>query len=302
MSTAFKFLSLEHVTREAVLALRDAPQVLYGCGIESVDEMLGGGIAKGEVCIVGARPSHGKTMLGLQWAYHAAATGSPCLIISEEMAAPMLGVRTMAHATEVAEHQRTERNEEVLDDVGAFFKGRRPILIPDRRCGSVDQAAQAITEARNHHGIRFAVVDYLQLLKGRGQGRYEQVSDTSQTLKAAAVDNDVALVVLAQLSRQVEERGEFLPKLNDLRDSGQIEQDADCVLFLAWPWKVDTKQPPHEYRIYGAKNRNRGIRGTGVAKLHFDPKRLMLRDPEAIERSQAASNYEPAFAQYNEEF
>lgn len=78
------------------------------------------------------------------------------------------------------------------------------------------------------------MVDYLQLLRPdqRGRSKYEDISEVSQSLKATAKDHDVAILALAQLSREVEKRPDKRPQLADLRDSGQIEQDADGVLFL----------------------------------------------------------------------
>lgn len=260
--------------------------------------MLAGGVAPGEVAIVGARPSHGKTMFGLQWCYAVAAAGHPCLIISEEMTVRLLAQRATQTATTIDERDWSERADDVFEDVTAFFKPRRPIIAAEG-CRTAERAAQAITEARTHHGIRFAVVDYIQLLRGNGMGRYEQVSDCSMVLKAAAVENNVALVVLAQLNRECEKRPEFLPKLQDLKDSGQIEQDADVVLFLVWPWKIDAKNHPSIFRVLGAKNRNRGIRGNGVVELVFDPARQIVTEKEPAPITQHR-NYQPDLAGYND--
>lgn len=234
-------------------------------------------------------------MFGLQWCYNVAKSGHPCLIVSEEMTVTLLAQRATLTATDVPEGEWHTRADDVFDDVAAFFEPRRPILAAEN-CRTADRAAQAIAEARTHHGIRFAVVDYVQLLRGAGNSRYEQVSDVSMTLKAAAVENNVALVVLAQLNRECEKRPEFLPKLQDLKDSGQIEQDADLVLFLVWPWKCDAKNHPSKFRVLGAKNRNRGIRGSGVVDLLFDPSRQILTEPAASPVT-ARQNYVPGFEQ-----
>jgi replicative DNA helicase len=257
--------------------------------------MLGGGIAQGEMAVVGARPSHGKTMFGLQWSYHVARTGHPCLVISEEMTAALLAQRATMTATAIHEDDWQLRADEVFEDVSMFFRNRRPILAAEN-CRTAERAAQAIAEARTHHGIRLAVVDYVQLLRGSGNSRYEQVSDVSMTLKAAAVENNVALVVLGQLNRECEKRPEFQPKLQDLKDSGQIEQDADVVLFLIWPWKYDTKNHPSKFQVLGAKNRNRGIRGSGAVELVFDAARQMVTDPKSesiAPRNRCDENQQP---------
>lgn len=298
-STAIPFESLESAVRNRLADLRDKPLAMYPTGLESVDEMLGGGIAAGEYGIIGARTSHGKTMFLLQWAYNVALQGHPCLVISAEMTKAALADRCMQFCSETAaaEWSTENGNAQAFDDAMAFLTtGRRPILLADS-CLHVDKVAAAISQAKTHHGCRFVVVDYLQRLRGCGNSRYEQVSYVSNMLASAAVENNVAVVAAAQLSRMsVTEAKEFVPKLHHLKESGDIEQDADVIAFLAWPWKLDTKNKPGIYRIYGAKGRNRGIHGSGICELSFDPKhqRLSEREFGVTERP----NYEPAFADY----
>lgn len=297
MSAAIQFLSLESVTRERVAQLREGPATMFSCGIASVDEMNAGGIAAGEYCVVGARTSNGKSMFGLQWAYNVSKQ-FPCLFISAEMGKIGLADRVIQHCSEVEESQRheDEGNSQLFDDVVEFYQGRRPILIT-HHVRHIHQVVDAISQARQHHGVRFVVVDYLQKLGGPGVSDYERVSHVSNALAAAAVDNEVALVALAQLSRSsVTEAKEFVPKLHHLKASGAIEEDADVINFLAWPWKIDPKHPPSEYQVYGAKNRNRGVRGVGICNLYFDPARQLLSDTQP---SRERANYEPSFESYN---
>lgn len=266
---------MEQAARGYMAELRDGPPEMYSSGLPSIDRALGGGIAPGEMAIIGARPSHGKTMLALQWGY-AVSAKYPVVVISEEMNARALGRRAIQHATTIQEDDWRSEWEDAFDQTIAFFDPKRPILIADG-CRTAERAAQAIGEAVVHHGAKLAIVDYAQLLRGKGMSRYEQVSDVSTTIKNAAVEHGIGLLMLAQLNREAVNAE--VPTLHHLKDSGQLEQDSDVVMLLQWPRKDDpTYTPADEYRVFFAKNRNRGVRGNGVEYLRFHPFRQMLTD------------------------
>jgi replicative DNA helicase len=119
-------------------------------------------------------------------------------------------------------------------------------------------------------------VDYAQLLKGDGHSRYDQVSDVSSRMKRVATKHKIVVLLLAQLNRATEGRPDPTPLMSDLKGSGQLEQDADVILFLFWPSRAIADYPdPNEYRIYQAKNRNRGI-GTAVIEMRINAARQTL--------------------------
>ena len=124
-------------------------------------------------------------------------------------------------------------------------------------CGTTEAAAEAIEKEVNESGVQCAVVDYAQLLRSRGNGRYEQVTNTSIILRQLASRCKILLLVLCQLNRASEGRPEHQPQLSDLKDTGQFEQDADVVVFLHWPYRVDQTQPLNKYQLFIGKNRNR---------------------------------------------
>lgn len=221
------------------------------CGeIAALDDLLGP--MRPKQLIIGAgRPGMGKTALALSYAIGAARNGHGVLYVSLEMSGAELAARMAAdmcfdgekgvpyHAIrdwELTHNQKTAvgdaRNEvaqmpfEVVD-VGSLTVGRLNMLI--RR--------HARRMAANGSKLELVIVDYLQLLSPdtKGRSNYEAVSEVSRSLKAMAKDNGVAIFALAQLSREVEKRPGARPQLSDLRDSGQIEQDADAVLFLLRP-------------------------------------------------------------------
>jgi replicative DNA helicase len=252
-------------------------------GIPEIDAATGG-ISPGELIIVGGRPGQGKSLLGLQFAEHATEHGTPVLIISEEMSASSLARRTMQRIMPTDVNGWSSDVERLQFEARRHFDGRAPMLIAES-CGSIDVAERAIAAAVRRYGIKIAVVDYAQLLKGAGSTKYEQVSDVSTRLKRAAMKHEIAIILLAQLSRAIESRQSATPQLSDLRDSGQLEQDADLVLFVQWPAKADPNySDPGEFRVYQAKNRSRGIRQAIVPmRINAERQRITGIEPEGTE-------------------
>ncbi|WP_397569049.1 replicative DNA helicase [Schlesneria sp. T3-172] len=243
-------------------------------GIPEIDDAIGG-MALGELIIVGGRPGQGKSLIGLQTSENATGHGVPVLIISEEMSAISLARRTIQRIMPTDVHGWSNDVERLQFEARQHFNGRAPLLIAET-CGSVDVAERAISAAVRRHGIKIAVVDYAQLLKGAGASKYEQVSDVSTRLKRAAMKHEIVVVLLAQLSRAIEGRQSATPQLSDLRDSGQLEQDADIVLFCQWPAKADPNyHDPGEFRVYQAKNRSRGIQ-RAIIPMRIDAARQTI--------------------------
>ncbi len=258
-------VSLEDAV-QAYLRNMDTQENLIKLGLPEVDDALGGGVMRGETIIIAGRPSHGKSMAAMQ-ALDALSTQVGVLMISEEMSVSALAKRAISGMTDRDRKDWKHFSEELAKASTKHFQNRKEFMVAES-CGNVEQAITAIERAKAAHDIGAVVVDYVQLLRGKGQGRYEQVSDVSTRLKQAAVRNDVALIAVCQLNRGVEtrpagrqQRQTTLPRMSDLRDSGQLEQDADVILFVEWLHRTSPEaHTPTEYRIMVAKNRNRPIR------------------------------------------
>lgn len=255
------------------------PDTMY-CGIPEIDQATGG-VAPGELIIVGGRPAHGKTIFGMQTADATAVSGRAVLVLSEEMSRLSLAKRSLASITVLDSADWKKDIQRVRFDAREHFADRAPIVVRES-CGTIDVAERAIAQAVRKHDIKLCVVDYAQLLKGAGTNRYEQVSDVSSRLKRAATKYGITVLLLAQLSRAVESRPDPTPTLADLKDSGQLEQDADVVLFVFWPIKLDPHHPdPTEYRVYQSKNRNRGI-VTPIVQMRINPNRQRLEPYDCV--------------------
>lgn len=273
--------------------LRSGKATLVRTNLPELDEAIGGGVDFGEMVIIAARPSHGKSTVALQCAHNWTADGLPVLFVTEEMSAISLGKRALQFASNVPQENWWSELTDVEIDLHQFAGERSDCYIVEN-CGSAEVVAGEIEKAVKEKNIRAAIVDYAQLLSSPGKSRYEQITNTSIALRRVASEQKIVLLVLCQLNREIEARPKFEPKLSDLKDTGQLEQDADVIIFLVWPHRIDCKRDPHKYEFYIAKNRNREI-SRAVVECRFDPSRQMLTGKTIRD----ASNYEPAFSEYD---
>ncbi len=211
-------------------------------GMASVDEALGY-IEPGAMVILAGRPGMGKSALGLQWAVNAARAGAPTLFFSFEMSARELGRRVLSaasgvpvavikrgrHAGSLGSLLAAERDLAGLDVAIEDASGQTPSMM----------AVKARAWQRRWGRLGLVVVDHLHIARPeagaeRHGGTYA-VGQVSNALKRLAKDLEVPVLALAQLNRGVESRDEKRPGLGDLRQSGEIEQDADQVCFVHRP-------------------------------------------------------------------
>ncbi len=256
----------------------------FPTGIRKLDAMLSG-LERGNYIVIGARPSEGKTALGLEIARRASEK-TPVLIVSREMPAVSLAQRLISRESGV--NSQVMRSGHMSEDAwervgkGILSAGERTILIDDKSLTACDVRA-SVRENVKRHGVGVVIVDYLQMLGDiRGEkygGREEAVTARSRLMKRIALENDVAMVVLAQLNRQVEGRGERRPRLSDLRESGAIEQDADVVLLLYHPNKgEDGDVASVEILVEKQRNGPTGMINTAFNKHTGEFREVTLRE------------------------
>ena len=199
------------------------------------------GLMPSTVTILAARPSMGKTSLALCIARNMAVDrGLPVGIFSLEMSAESLMARLIHMQAKVARNDYSFEMGKLSE--AATILSECPIHIDDRAALSVQQIAAAARRMKQQHGIKAMFVDYLQLIRStRDKGtRNDEVAEISSGLVAVAKELKVPVIVLSQLSRQVDKDNGRKPRLSDLRDSGAIEQDADQCWFI---WR-DSGIPP----------------------------------------------------------
>jgi len=243
------FKSLDEVAQAVALKMNTATKVdednVTGLttGFDNINRLTNG-FQKQEVTIVAARPSVGKTSLALNFAYRAATRkGVPVAIFSCEMSSESLVKRLVGAASNV---QLQKINTNVLNrdekaKVAAAIKevAAAPIYIDDTpNIKIMDLIAKSRQLKAKHDDLGLILIDYLGLVSSgtaankSGDARHEEVRKISAAIKGLARDLDVPIVVLAQLSRDVEKRDNKKPMMADLRDSGSIEQDADVIMLL----------------------------------------------------------------------
>lgn len=245
-------------------------EVYFKTGIKDLDDSFDG-VAPGEMCVVGARPGHGKTAFAMQWVDNVAQGGTPCLIISAEMSAYELGRRAILSNTTHDGKEVKEHPKSVIENVRRIYGDKAPIYVEDQAYG-IDEICSLIENHCSVNGTKLVAVDYIQLLGSTKPGRYEQVTEISQRLKQVAKRCQCAVIALCQLSRESERRERWNPQLADLKESGQIEQDADIVVFLCWRHKMNEKADPNEYPIRIAKRRNGPVKSEWIVTT-FNPNR-----------------------------
>lgn len=239
-------------------------------GISTLDSMLDG-LQFGELAVIGARPSIGKSAFGITVAHHAAIeSGLPVLFVTCEMSPKALMRRLtclMADVPLKSVRDGTLTEPDFRKLTGALAKVKRSKLIFEN-CLERPTISSICAKIWRHvrvNGVKLVVVDYLQKIKAteKQEKRTYEVAEVSGRLKSVAVNSGVAMLALAQLNRESENDKERLPRLTDLADSGQIERDADVVGLLHRSRNKD----PEKTILIVAKQRDGE---TGPVTMHFD--------------------------------
>lgn len=207
-------------------------------GYIDLDRMTSG-FQRSDLIIVAARPSVGKTAFALNISQNASIRAKKNVaIFSLEMSAEQLVQRMMSSEQNIdASRMRTgylenDDWEKITMAIGSLSSSQ--IFIDDSPTLTVQEIAGKCRRLQKQEGLDMILIDYLQLITGRGkrENRQQEVSEISRTLKAIARELDIPVIALSQLSRGVEQRQDKRPLMSDLRESGSIEQDADIVAFL----------------------------------------------------------------------
>uniref|UniRef100_A0A7C3Z147 Replicative DNA helicase n=1 Tax=Desulfobacca acetoxidans TaxID=60893 RepID=A0A7C3Z147_9BACT len=237
-------------------------------------DTLTAGFQPGDLIIIAARPSMGKTALALNIAFNAAYQEQvPVAFFSLEMSKEQLVRRLLSTVGEIdAAHLRraflTDAEWQKLQDAASFLMDC-PIYIDDSPAATVLEVRSKARRLRAEDKLGLIIVDYLQLMKGGpdANSREQEISEISRSLKALAKELNVPVIALSQLSRKVEDRKPKIPELADLRESGAIEQDADVILFIYRDEVYNESSPEKgQARILLKKQRNGP---TGEFRLAF---------------------------------
>jgi replicative DNA helicase len=235
-------------------------------GFADLDELTSG-FAPGEMTILAARPSMGKTSLALNiLTYIALYQGSTVAFFSLEMPRLQVTSNMLCSIAKVDGHRLRGgflNKEEKRNFLNACeMLEPAPLFIDDSPALSTMELRAKGRRLKAQHNVEMIVIDYMQLMTGSAeaarQSRQIEVSEISRQTKALARELEIPIICLAQLSRKVEERKEKKPMMSDLRESGSIEQDADKILLLYRPeyYEPDNEELRGKAHVVVAKNRN----------------------------------------------
>jgi replicative DNA helicase len=235
-------------------------------GFPALDEALDG-INKDDFIVIGARPGVGKSAFTLQCAMNIAKTGKKVLCVSPEMSKQQLVMRALSIESKVP-YMAIKRGNLAESDLAAVRDAKDkvlnlPLIIDDTATQTIESTRLQARRMQASGGIDLLMVDYLQLLCA-GDDSKEAVTIVSKGLKAIAKDLHIPVWGVTQLSRQIEYRDDKRPRLSDIRGSGQVEQDADAILFIYVVNKSESK-----VEVFIEKNRNGPL---GLVMLKFDKK------------------------------
>ncbi|RYE20734.1 MAG: replicative DNA helicase [Sphingobacteriales bacterium] len=291
-----KMDDLMHETLKEIESLKDKKDGLTGVasGFTELDRMTSGW-QKSDLVIIAARPAMGKTAFVLSCARNAAVDfNKPVVVFSLEMSSVQL-VNRLISGESMIEQEKIRKGtleewewQQIHTKIGRLEQA--PLIIDDTPALNIFEFRAKCRRLKSQHDIQLIIIDYLQLMQGKGDGkgggnREQEIGSISRALKSVAKELNVPVIALSQLSRAVENRpgGSKRPMLSDLRESGSIEQDADMVLFLYRPeyYGLDVDEDNNPTQGVGeviiAKHRNGE---TGRVRLKFVGKYVKFVDLE----------------------
>ncbi len=253
----------EHVRDITPRLLEDLSRGDGGAGLKSglvdFDEVTGG-LCPGEMVILAARPSMGKTTMALQIARHNSIEKKiPILIFSIETSKEVMAGRMLSSEANTSLDQAMRGNKEPIrrmyEHAGQLVDSE--IYIDDTAAITMPQLESKTDSYVKNHGVKLVIVDHVGLVKAigtKGRSRHEDLSEISKALKAVGKRHNIPMLLICQLSREVEKRKPPIPILSDLRESGSWEEDADKVVFL------------YREEYYNRKTDRKGICDVIIAK------------------------------------
>jgi replicative DNA helicase len=285
-------------------------------GFTDLDRMTSGW-QKSDLVIIAARPAMGKTAFVLSCARNAAVDfNKPVVVFSLEMSSIQLVNRLVSGETHIEQEKIRKGNleewewQQIHSKIGRLEQA--PLIIDDTPALNIFEFRAKCRRLKAQHDIQMIIIDYLQLMQGKGEGkgggnREQEIGSISRALKSVAKELNVPVIALSQLSRAVENRpgGSKRPMLSDLRESGSIEQDADMVLFLYRPeyygleFDEDNNPTQGVGEIIIAKHRNGE---TGRVRLKFVGKYVKFTDLDDNSTDFAATNNASAGLKPSAEF
>jgi replicative DNA helicase len=266
---------MEDVLHEVFEMIENRGQRGIETGFFELDDMMNG-LQNGEMIIVAARPSMGKTAMAMNMIEHIAADSIlPCAVFSLEMSKQQLAQRMLCSRGQIDAHKlrkgllQSHEYAHLANVVGELAKA--PIWVDDSPGLTPLELRAKARRLKLQHDVKCIMIDYMQLMDNPGpENRQQQISEISRGIKSVARELSIPVIALSQLNRASEGRDGHRPRMSDLRESGSIEQDADVIMLLHredyYRMSEPDFQPDNIAEVIIAKQRNGP---TGTVKLTF---------------------------------
>jgi replicative DNA helicase len=275
---------LEGVLHEVYEMIEEKGRRGLETDFQEIDDMLNG-LQNGEMIIVAARPSMGKTAIAMNMVENIAANHRlPCAVFSLEMSKQQLAQRMLCSRAGI-DAQKVRKGmlsaEEFRKLAAVVVElSKAPIWVDDSPGLTVLELRAKARRLKRQHDIKLLMIDYLQLMDNPGpESRQQQISEISRGIKAVSRELEIPVIALSQLNRMAEGRDGHRPRMSDLRESGSIEQDADVIMLLHredyYRMSEPDFVPDNIAEVIIAKQRNGP---TGTVKLTFDNRTTTFRN------------------------
>lgn len=256
------------------------------------------GLHPGNLVVLAGRPAMGKTTLGVNIAENVAIDGGTALVFSLEMPGDDLIERSMARAGGIntqtlREGRLTDVDWTRLTAALGKLNDIRLFVDDDPSTASVPQIRRKALRIKRERGLSLVVIDYLQLMRGEGGNRNEEIGGITRGLKLLARELETPIILLSQLNRSVEDRTDKRPMMSDLRESGAIEQDADVILMA---YRDDYYNPNSAFKGYAEiliRKQRMGPTGTVPLIFQGEYSRFCNADQTEYSHAKAAADYKP---------
>jgi replicative DNA helicase len=254
---------LDNIEQKASGAMLDN---VISTGLRDLDEILEGGFRPGQLIIIAARPSIGKSALAVNCTVHSTLQGKKEGFFSLEMPKEELTQRIVSglshvHLSKIRKAKNLQEHDwprmiEAIEQMRGL-----PLYIAEQASPNINQIRAKARLLRRKYGLDKLTIDYIGLTSGTNpkEPRHQQLGEVTRGLKGLAKELNIPIIALAQLSRGLEQRTNGRPMLSDLKDSGDIEQDADVVIFIDRPYHTNNdlgQQWEHYAELIVAKHRN----------------------------------------------
>lgn len=265
--------NIQELAKQYVQEYYNKPATEIKTGFDSIDSILEGGFSRGNLILLGARPSMGKSSLALNMGISMAQKGYQVSLASIETNKEDVAIRGMSIVSKLSFSDIKKAKEISIEKSDLDFTTDLlpPTLFISDSCKDIHEISYLARSRKEDKGLDFLIVDYLQLMEcPNTDSRNLEIGRISRTFKLLASELNIVVLAVCQLSRNIENRPDKRPMDSDLRDSGSLEQDADVTMYIYRDYAYNKEADPEKAEIIIQKNRNG--EGHKIIEMRFEGK------------------------------